>query len=82
VQCQVDDLTPDELSRLSREARRYFGDPGYRILANVTTGRMAGFFEAERADVVEQWLERHGATIESLAAFDAEAEAGHVYAWA
>ena len=81
VQFQVDDLTQDELERFGREAARYFGDPGCRMLANVSTGRMAGFFEAERADVVEQWLVRHGATVESLTAFEAEAEAGRVYAW-
>ena len=82
VQCQVDDLTQEELERIGRDAERYFGEPGYRILANVSTGRMAGFFEAERSDIVEQWLFRHGATVESVTAFEAEAEAGHVYAWA
>ncbi len=76
--CVVDGFDRDRLEEIAANAEHFFGDLGYHLLASFTRGRMFGIFEAERADVVEQWLVRHGITVEGIKPFEIEAERGKI----
>lgn len=79
AECTCSDLTAEQLEEISKNARQYFGDPGYHIVAEVDQSRFVGLFEAEISDEVEYWLFRHGATVESMRAFSSEAVVGRVH---
>jgi hypothetical protein len=79
AECSVPALGIEEFGRISEGADRAFGDGGYHLLGDFRRGRLLGLFRAERADVVEQWLFRHGATVERFSTFEADAEHGRVF---